>query len=59
MLITPVYAEPARDIALDVAEDGSDDWYFRTHKAADILVGKLQCWQKKQVTTPTKWAPRL
>ena len=28
MLITPVYAEPARDIALDVAEDGSDDWYF-------------------------------
>ena len=28
MLITPIYAEPARDIALDVAEDGSDDWYF-------------------------------
>lgn len=28
MLITPIYAEPARDVALDVAEDGSDDWYF-------------------------------
>ena len=28
MLITPVYAEPARDVAIDVAEDDSDDWDF-------------------------------
>ena len=58
MLITPHYAEPARDVALDVAEDGSD-WYFPYSQGRDILVGKLQCRQKKQVPTLTKWAPSL
>ena len=28
MWITPVYAEPARDVAIDVAEDDADDWDF-------------------------------
>ncbi len=28
MWITPVYAEPARDVAIDVAEDQTDDWDF-------------------------------
>ena len=28
MWITPVYAEPARDVAIDVAEDDTDDWDF-------------------------------
>ena len=28
MLIKSIYGEPARDIAIDVAEDGTDDWYF-------------------------------
>ena len=28
MLITPIYAEPVRDAAIDVAEDDYDDWDF-------------------------------
>ncbi len=54
MLITPIYGEPARDVAIDVAEDGSDDWYFPFSQGRGHLGWQTTMLQDEPTSNPNQ-----